>query len=97
MKTKKKGVKKIPLKRMLAWQKEYMKDMRPKDQEKFFPHFFLKDQYYSIKEIAKLLKVAYLTVYRWIRAEKLTAYKAGKQYRISKQTLGKFLNKKNNI
>ena len=51
------------------------------------------DQYYSIEEVAKLLKVAYLTVYRWIQAKKLLAIKAGKQYRISKSELDKFVNK----
>lgn len=49
------------------------------------------EQYYSIEEVAKLLKVAYLTVYRWIRAKKLVAVKAGKQYRIDKDQLDKFL------
>jgi len=53
----------------------------------------LKDQYYSIEETAKLLKVAYITVYRWIQANKLNAYKAGKQYRIKNDDLDKFLNK----
>ena len=42
----------------------------------------VKEQYYTIEEVAKTLRVAYLTVYRWIQADKLTAYKAGKQYRI---------------
>lgn len=51
------------------------------------------EQYYSIKEVAKTLKVAYLTVYRWIQAKKLSAIKAGKQYRISKSELDKFVNK----
>ena len=49
------------------------------------------EQYYTIEEVAKMLKVAYLTVYRWIQAGKLIAYKAGKQYRIKKQDLDKFL------
>ncbi|OGH18343.1 MAG: hypothetical protein A3F31_00520 [Candidatus Levybacteria bacterium RIFCSPHIGHO2_12_FULL_38_12] len=52
------------------------------------------EQYYSIEEVAKMLKVAYLTVYRWIRSGKLTAYKAGKQYRIKKEDLDNFLNNK---
>jgi len=52
-----------------------------------------KEEYYSIEEVAKMLKVAYLTVYRWIKANKLKAIKAGKQYRISKQELEKFINK----
>ena len=49
------------------------------------------DQYFTIEEVAKTLKVAYLTVYRWIQSGKLTAYKAGKQYRIEKTDLGKFI------
>jgi excisionase family DNA binding protein len=48
-------------------------------------------EYYSIKEVAELLRVAYLTVYRWIRSQKLLAVKAGKQYRISEKDLDKFL------
>lgn len=51
------------------------------------------EQYYSIEEVAKMLKIAYLTVYRWVRAEKLKAYKAGKQYRIKIQDLDTFLGK----
>ncbi len=51
------------------------------------------EQYFSIEEVAKTLKVAYLTVYRWIRANRLIAYKAGKQYRISKDNLSQFLKK----
>ncbi len=52
------------------------------------------DQYYSIEEISKMLKVAYLTVYRWIQSGKLNAMKAGKQYRIEKNVLEKFLQSK---
>ncbi len=51
------------------------------------------EQYYSIEEVAKLLKVAYLTVYRWIQAKRLIAYKAGKQYRIKKLDLDSFVTK----
>ena len=50
-----------------------------------------KEEYYSIEEVAKTLKVAYLTVYRWIQAKKLLAFKAGKQYRIKKEDLDLFL------
>ncbi len=49
------------------------------------------DEFYSIKEVAKFLKVAYLTVYRWIQSGKLLAYKAGKQYRIKKIDLDLFI------
>jgi putative resolvase len=50
-----------------------------------------KEQYYTIEEVAKMLKVAYLTVYRWIKAGKLKAVKAGKQYRIERSALDKFI------
>ena len=54
-----------------------------------------KEQYYSIEEVAEMLKVVYMTVYRWIQGGKLEAVKAGKQYRIKQSQLDKFLNKKN--
>lgn len=46
-----------------------------------------RDEYYSIEEVSKMLKVAYLTVYRWIQSGKLLAHKAGKQYRVKKENL----------
>jgi excisionase family DNA binding protein len=52
------------------------------------------EQYYSIKEVATLLKVAYLTVYRWVQAKKLNAVKAGKQHRISGTDLEFFLKRR---
>lgn len=51
-------------------------------------------RYYSINEVSVLLKVAYLTVYRWITMGKLKSVKAGKQYRISQSQLDKFLSSK---
>lgn len=52
------------------------------------------DKYHSIEEVAKMLKVAYLTVYRWIQSGRLIAYKAGKQYRIKKSDIEIFLKSK---
>lgn len=49
------------------------------------------EQYYTIEEVAKMLKVAYLTVYRWIQDNKLVAFKAGKQYRVKKEDLDRFV------
>lgn len=59
----------------------------------------MKDTYYTIQEIADLLKVNYMTVYRWIRAGKLEAYQVQKQYRIKEVDFQKFMeaNKKNSI
>lgn len=51
-------------------------------------------QYYTIEEVAKMLKLAYLTVYRWVQAKKLEAYKIGKQYRIDKKDLDTFIEKR---
>ncbi|MFZ6022363.1 MAG: helix-turn-helix domain-containing protein [Patescibacteria group bacterium] len=50
------------------------------------------EEYYTIKEVAALLKVVYLTVYRWVQAGKIVTYKVQKQYRIKKTDLNKFLN-----
>jgi len=49
------------------------------------------DVYYSILEVSTLLKVAYLTVYRWIQAGKLPAFQVEKQYRIKKTDFEKFI------
>jgi len=48
----------------------------------------------SVKEIASLLKVNIVTVRRWVRDEKLPAFKLGKDYRITKKDLEKFLNER---
>jgi excisionase family DNA binding protein len=64
-----------------------------RDEENLKTHDVMaNEEYYSIEEVAKMLKVAYLTVYRWIQSKKLRAIKAGKQYRISKSDLDKFVN-----
>lgn len=42
----------------------------------------MKDLFYTPKDVAKMLKVSYMSVYRWIRAGKLKAYQIQKQYRI---------------
>lgn len=52
------------------------------------------DKYYSIEEVSKMLKVAYLTVFRWIRSGRLQSDKAGRQYRISHKTLKAFMKNK---
>lgn len=52
-----------------------------------------KDKYLTIEEVAETLRVAYMTVYRWIKAGKLEAIKAGKQYRISEKSLNNFIEK----
>ena len=55
-------------------------------------------KFYTTQEIADILRVDYMTVYRWIRAGKLDAYQVQKQYRIRESDFEKFMqaNKANN-
>lgn len=50
-------------------------------------------EFLTVEETAKILKVTKMTIYRYIKAKKLTAYKVGKDYRINKTEFDKFLNK----
>lgn len=49
------------------------------------------DNFYTAEELAKELKVNIMTIYRYIKAKKLKAYKIGKEFRIDKQEFNKFL------
>jgi excisionase family DNA binding protein len=51
----------------------------------------MEDKFYTPHEIASMLKVNYMTVYRWIRAVKLEAYQVEKQYRIRESDFQKFM------
>jgi len=51
----------------------------------------MEDKYYTTQEIADILKVDYMTVYRWIRAGKLDAYQVQKHYRIKESDFQKFM------
>ena len=49
------------------------------------PYFFL------VSEIAEKLRVSEMTIYRYIKAGKLSAYKTGKEFRISQDDFNEFL------
>lgn len=51
----------------------------------------MKKQFYSLDEIAQILQVSYMTVYRWVRAGKLKAYQVEKQYRVNSKDLSVFI------
>lgn len=51
----------------------------------------MEDKYYTTQEIADILKLDYMTVYRWIRAGKLDAYQVQKHYRIKESDFQKFM------
>jgi len=52
------------------------------------------DEYLTTKEIAKLFKVQEITIRRWINKSWLPAFKIGKMYRVKKQDLGEFVEKR---
>jgi len=52
-----------------------------------------KQIFYTAQELAETLRVNIMTIYRYIKANKLKAYKIGKEFRIDKEEFNKFLNK----
>ena len=48
--------------------------------------------FYLVEELAKKLRVNPMTIYRYIKAGKLQAYKIGKSYRIAKVEFERLLN-----
>ena len=50
-------------------------------------------EFYTAKELAEKLRVNIMTIYRYIKAGKLEAYKIGKEFRIEKKEFNKFLAK----
>lgn len=49
-------------------------------------------EYYKAEELAKLLEVNIMTIYRYIKGGRLKAYKIGRDYRIDKAEFDRFLN-----
>jgi excisionase family DNA binding protein len=50
-------------------------------------------EFYTAQNLAKKLEVNIMTIYRYIKAGKLKAYKIGKEFRIDKNEFNKFLDK----
>jgi putative resolvase len=48
--------------------------------------------FYKPEELAKVLEVNIMTIYRYIKAGRLKAYKIGREYRIDKVEFNNFLN-----
>lgn len=49
--------------------------------------------YYTPTELAELLSVNVMTIYRYIKAGRLTAHKIGKEYRIDSSEFERFMAK----
>lgn len=50
-------------------------------------------EFYKAEDLAKLLEVNIMTIYRYIKAGRLKAYKIGREFRIDKNEFRNFLNK----
>lgn len=48
--------------------------------------------FYTAEELAQELSCNIMTIYRYIKAGKLTAYKFGKEFRITEENFQKLLN-----
>lgn len=51
----------------------------------------LQKEFYTARELADKLSVNIMTIYRYIKAKKLGAYKIGKEFRIEKKEFEYFL------
>ncbi len=49
-------------------------------------------EFYTANELAQKLEVNIMTIYRYIKSKRLTAYKIGKEFRIDQEEFTKFLN-----
>lgn len=48
-------------------------------------------EFYTAEELAEKLRVNIMTIYRYIKAGKLKAYKFGKEFRIDTKEFNRFL------
>ena len=51
--------------------------------------------YYTVKEVAEMLKVHEQTVFRWLREGKLKSDKVGSNHRITKEQIDQFIKNNN--
>jgi excisionase family DNA binding protein len=50
-------------------------------------------EFYKAEELAEVLQVNIMTIYRYIKAKRIKVYKIGREYRIDKEEFNNFLNK----
>ena len=50
-------------------------------------------EFYKAEELAKVLEVNIMTIYRYIKAGRLKAHKIGRDFRIDKDEFNRFLNR----
>ena len=52
----------------------------------------MQHEFYTAQELADILKVNIMTIYRYINSGKINAYKIGKEFRIDKNEFQNFIN-----
>jgi len=72
--------------------KEDKKKIKKETKIVFVPKYAKKD-FYRAEDLAEKLDVNIMTIYRYIKAKKLRAYKIGKEFRIEKNEFQTFLKK----
>lgn len=55
-----------------------------------------KSNFFTVFELANEIKVSEMTIYRYIKAKKIKAYKIGKEFRIDRAEFNNFLDKVKN-
>jgi len=50
-------------------------------------------EFYKAEDLAELLQVNIMTIYRYVKAGRLKAYKLGREFRIDKSEFNAFLKK----
>ena len=53
----------------------------------------IEKEFYRAEDLAELLEVNIMTIYRYIKAGRLKAYKIGRDFRIDKNEFNRFLKK----
>lgn len=53
----------------------------------------LKNKLLTVNEVAKILRVSNMTVYRLVKSNQLTAIRVGKNYRIKESEVEKYINR----
>ena len=72
--------------------KKIKKDFHyPQHKEKIYYNNY--KEFYTAEELAEKLRVNIMTIYRYIKAGKLKAYKIGKEFRVDKEEFDNFLSK----
>lgn len=54
------------------------------------------DKLYTLREVADYLRVTRQTIYNYVTAKKLKAFKGGKEYRVTEADLQEFIQKSYN-